>query len=411
MRGTICLCTTVLLAWASVATAEEPRLKTEELAQLVAPIALYSDDLLANVLVAATYPLDVVQAARWTTEKDNAKLKGDALAKTLEAKDWDPSIKALVQFPGVLKMMSEQLDWTQKLGEAFLAQQSDVMDEIQILRGKADQAGNLKSDKHQNVTKDASSGGSQPVYVIEPAVPDTVYVPVYRPAEVYGPWLYPSYPPYYWPYPGATFVNGFFWGAGFAVAGSIWGWNHWDWHHHDINVNVNKWNEINVNLGRITNDRWEHRADHRGPVPYRNKDVREKFKQGDRRQIGDSEFRGRDTSAVKERLKDSDHARVEDRVRDGARDRIGDKDAGRRPDSARERTPDRAKSRDAGDRINREARNTARGAAPRALDVKRGSDVRRAADRGRASRVAMSPRPNVGAMRGGGGRRVGGRRR
>ena len=410
MRGSFCLCTAVLLTLAGVATAEEVRLKKEELAQLVAPVALYSDELLANVLVAATYPLDVVQAARWTKEKDNAKLKGDALAKTLEAKDWDPSIKALVQFPDVLKMMSEQLDWTQKLGEAFLAQQSDVMDEIQILRGKADQAGNLKSDKHQKVTKDVPSGSSQPVYVIEPAAPDTVYVPVYRPADVYGSWLYPSYPPYYWPYPGATFINGFFWGAGFAVAGSIWGWNHWDWRHHDINVNVNKWNDINVNRGRITNDRWEHRADHRGPVPYRNKDVREKFKQGDRRQIGDSEFRGRDTSAVKERLKDSDHARVDDRTRDGARDRVGDKAAGRRPDNTRERTPDRAKSRDAGDRINREARNTARGASPKALDVQRGSDVRRAADRGRASRVAMAPRPNVGAMRGGGGRRVGGRR-
>ena len=399
------------------AIADEAKLKKEELDQLVAPIALYSDELLANVLVASTYPLDVVQAARWTKDKANANLKGDALSKSLEGKDWDPSIKALVQFPDVLTMMSEQLDWTQKLGEAFLAQQSDVMDEIQFLRGKADAAGNLKDDKHQKVKKETTAGSSQPVYIIEPATPDTVYVPVYRPAEVYGPWLYPSYPPYYWPYPGASFVNGFFWGAGFAVANSIWGWNHWDWHRHDINVNVNKWNDINVNRGKISNGRWEHRADHRGPVPYRNKDVRDKFKPGDRKQIGDNEFRGRDTSAVKDRLKDSDHARVNDRANDAARDRPGaGGDASLRPGNTRERGAGRDKPRDTGDRANREARTTARGAAPKAFDVQRGSDVRRAADRGRASRTAMAPRPRAapmraGPMRGGGGRRGGGRRR
>ena len=180
---------------------------------------------------------------------------------------------------------------------------------------------------------------------------------------------------------------------------------------------MNKWNDINVNRGKISNGRWEHRADHRGAVPYRNKDVRDKFKQGDRKQIGDNEFRGRDTSAVRDRLKDSDHARVKDRADGAAGDRP---DAGRaaerRPDNARERGAGRDKPRDTGDRVNREARNGASGAAPKAFDLQRGSDVRRAADRGRASRTAMAPRPRAAPiraapMRGGGGRRGGGRRR
>ena len=212
-----------------LASAQDDKLKKEELDQLLAPVALYPDDLLTNVLMASTYPLDVVAADRWRREPANAKLKGDALTKTLEAKDWDPSVKALVQFPDVLKSMSEKLDWTQKLGDAFLAQQSEVMDEIQFLRAKADEAGHLKSTKQQKVVKETGSA-AQPVYIIEPATPETIYVPVYQPAVVYGPWWYPAYPPYYWGYPGAAYVNGFFWGAGVAVATGIWGWNHCDWH-------------------------------------------------------------------------------------------------------------------------------------------------------------------------------------
>ncbi len=141
------------------ACAQDDKLKKEELAQLLAPIALYPDDLLTNVLVASTYPLDVVEAARWRKEPANAKLKGDALAKALEAKDWDPSIKALTQFPKVLQQMSDKLDWMQTLGNAFLAQQDEVMDEIQLLRKKADEAGNLKSNKQQTVSKSHGSIG------------------------------------------------------------------------------------------------------------------------------------------------------------------------------------------------------------------------------------------------------------
>ena len=160
--------------------AQDTKLKKEELDQLLAPIALYPDDLLTNVLMASTYPLDVVQAARWRKEPANAKIKGDALVRVLEPKDWDPSIKALVQFPDVLETMSDKLDWTQKLGDAFLAQQDEVMDEIQFLRQKAEAAGNLKSNKQQTVLTEAGAAG-QEVIVIEPSSPETVYVPVYEP--------------------------------------------------------------------------------------------------------------------------------------------------------------------------------------------------------------------------------------
>ncbi len=201
----------VLLVFAfalAPAQAQDANFSKQQLDQMLAPIALYPDDLLTNVLMASTYPLDVVQAARWRKEGANSKLKGDKLAKALEAKDWDPSIKALVQFPDVLESMSEKLEWTQKLGDAFLAQQDEVMDQIQYLRNKADDTGHLKSSKQQTVTKEAND-----VIVIEPASSDVVYVPVYEPSVVYGPWWYPEYPPYYWPYPGAAYVNGYYLGC------------------------------------------------------------------------------------------------------------------------------------------------------------------------------------------------------
>ncbi len=404
--------------------ADDDKYSKQQLDQMLAPIALYPDDLLTNVLMASTYPLDVVAADRWRRDPQNAKLKGDALTKALENKDWDPSIKALVQFPDVLKMMSDKLDWTQTLGEAFLAQQSDVMDEIQVLRGKADEAGNLKSTKQQKVVKESGSN-AQPIYIIEPANPETVYVPVYEPT-VYGSWWYPDYPPYYWGYPGARYVDGWFWGAGVAIAGGIWGWNHCDWHHRDIDIDVNKWNNINVNKNRVVSNKWQHDPNRRGPVPYKNKDVRDKFQQADRGKIGKDDFRGRDRQEIQDRLKDTDHSRIDKGAGQGARDKAGDRGGGGGPgDKIKDRGGDRAggnvKDR-AGDRpqqkgaaktVNRKVdRPQARKPSPGALDVKRGADVRRDAARGHASRVSMASRPNIsrggGGPRGGGGFRGGG---
>jgi hypothetical protein len=401
------------------ALADDAKFTKQELDQMLAPIALYPDDLLSNVLIASTYPLDVVAADRWRREPANAKLKGDDLTKALEAKEWDPSIKALVQFPEVLKNMSDKLDWTQKLGDAFLAQQDEVMDEIQVLRSKAADAGNLKTTKQQKVVKEASSDGSgPPVYVIESASPETVYVPVYEP-DVYGSWWYPDYPPYYWTYPGAHYVDGWWWGTGVAIASGIWGWNHWDWHNRDIDIDVNKWNNINANRNKITNNKWVHNADRRGQVPYRNKDVRDKFKQGDRGPIGKDDFRGRDKAEIQDRLKNTDHARIDDKAgqaRDAVRDKAGDRPGDKARDKAGDRPGGKAKDR-AGDRpqakgggankISRDIdRPKPKKPSPGALDVKRGADVRRNADRGHASRVAMSKPSRAAAPRGGGGGRA-----
>src|SRR5512136_1936968 len=183
--------------WILAQSAEEPKtFKQEELDQILAPIALYPDELLSQVLMASTYPLEVVQAERWA--KQNKSLKGDALTNALEKQDWDPSVKSLVNFPDVLTMMSEKLDWTQKLGDAFLEQQKEVLGTIQKLRQKAEEEGNLKATSEQEVVVDEQTK----TIVIEPANPEVFYVPTYDPTVVYGAWWYPAYPPYYYYPPG-----------------------------------------------------------------------------------------------------------------------------------------------------------------------------------------------------------------
>ena len=202
--------------------------KPEELEQIVAPIALYPDALLAQVFMASTYPLEIVQAARWS--KEHPEVKGDAVAKEMEKQTWDPSVKSLVAFPDVLTMMNEKLDWTQKLGDAFLAQQKDVMDAVQRLRTKAKDAGNLKSSKEQTVkTEPAPAGAPAPqIIIIESPSPEVVYVPTYNPTVVYGAWPYPAYPPYYYYppayVPGAAFFS---FSMGVVVGGAIWGNCNW----------------------------------------------------------------------------------------------------------------------------------------------------------------------------------------
>jgi hypothetical protein len=170
----------------------------EELNQLVAPVALYPDALLSQVLMASTYPLEIVEAARWV--KSNPNLKDKALEDALQNQSWDPAVKSLAVFPQVLTMMNEKLDWTQKLGDAFLAQQKDVLDTAQALRKKAQAQGNLKDTKEQKVVETTENNTT--VIKIEPTNPEVVYVPTYNPTVVYGAWPYPAYPPYYYYPPG-----------------------------------------------------------------------------------------------------------------------------------------------------------------------------------------------------------------
>ena len=244
----------------------------EQLEQLLAPIALYPDSLLSQVLMAATYPVDVAEAAKWS--KANKDMKGDAAVQAVQNQSWDPAVQSLAAFPQVLQAMGDQPDWVQNLGDAFLASSKDVLDAVQRLRARAQQAGNLKTNEQQKVIVEEAAP-QQTVIKIEPAQPDVIYVPAYNPTYVYGTWPYPYYPPYYWPpysyyypgyYPGAAFAAGVFWGA--AVGSILWGGCNWGGG--DININTDRFNQINHNrqIDRGQN-KFQHNAANRKGVPYR----------------------------------------------------------------------------------------------------------------------------------------------
>lgn len=402
----------VASAHAQSETSEKP-FATEQLDQMLAPIALYPDDLLSNVLVAATYPLEIVEAARWIKVPANAKLKGDALTKALEEKDWDPSVKSLTLTPDVLETMSEKLEWTQKLGDAFLAQQDDVFERIQFLRKKADESGNLKTTKQQKVKKETN------YIVIESASPEVVYVPVYQPTVVYGAWWYPAYPPYYWYWgrPASAFVNGFFWGAGYAVSRSLWGWGYCDWGRRNIHIDVNRYNKINVNRTQINSNSWKHDPKHRGPVPYRDKSSREKYGKVGKGKVDRDQFRGHEPDKVKQRLKDGGPGKAKDKLGDGGagkvKDKLGDGGAGKVKDKLGDggagKVKDKAaggKSRDLPSRPKTKDIKKPSRPSHSALNVKPKPQVKRESARGAASRKSAASkmsRGGGGVKRGGGG--------
>jgi hypothetical protein len=213
----------------------------EQLEQIAAPIALYPDKLLSHLLMAATYPLEVVEAARW--RQKNPSLEGKALEEALKAFDWDPSVKSLCGFTDVLKRMNENLDWTQDLGDAFLGQKKELFDAVQALRAKALEAGQLKTTEQQKVTQEDK------IIVIESSNPEVIYVPTYSPTVVYGPsWGYPYYyyPPMYAPPPpGYGFVS---FGFGMIVGGAIWG--DCDWNDCDVDIDIDHHNEFTKNVDR-----------------------------------------------------------------------------------------------------------------------------------------------------------------
>jgi Protein of unknown function (DUF3300) len=251
-------------------------LTTAQIEQLVAPIALYPDDLISQILMASTYPLEVVEAARWV--KENPKVAGQALQDAMEKQSWDPSVKALTAVPQTLTMMNDQLKWTQGLGDAFLAQQNDVFDAVQGLRARADAAGNLQTTPQQKVTRTSRPAGapaSAPAaaYIIEPTDPAEYYVPIYDPGVVYGAWPYPTYWPFYWYPPGYVAVGVFGFATGVFVGAAIWGGVNW-WNR-SVNVNVNRYNQFNRT--NISNTNWTHNAAHRGGVPYSNSNVASQF--------------------------------------------------------------------------------------------------------------------------------------
>ncbi len=275
--GWLCLGLAVCLP----ATAQT-KLDNAQLDQLMAPVALYPDSLLSQILMGATYPDDVAAAAKWSAAHTSES--GDKAVKAVEGESWDPSVKSLVAFPSVMDMMGRQPDWVKSVGDAFLAQPDAVMDSVQRLRAQAQKAGNLKSTPQQKVS--SSTTNDKTVVVIEPADPQVVYVPSYNPTVVYGTWAYPSYPPYYYPPPpGSVFatslVAGIGFGLGVAAVNSMWGG--FDWGHNDVDIDVNRYNNINVNQridrNNINNNRttWQHNPANRGNTPYADQASRQRF--------------------------------------------------------------------------------------------------------------------------------------
>jgi hypothetical protein len=315
-RGVVVLVLVVLLSPPATPAQDAPRpFQPEELEQLVAPIALHPDALLVQVLMASTYPLEVVQAARFV--KENANLKGEQLNEALKKQSWDDSVKSLVTFPQVLTMMNDKLDWLQKLGDAFLAQQQDLMAAVQRLRARAQSSGQLKTTPEQNViVEPAAAVASTPpatetqpaapttvqvvqtpptVIRIEPATPQVVAVPAYDPTIVYGAWPYPAYPPYY-PYPAGYFATGaLMFGAGVAVGAALWGGA--DWHGGEVNINNNISNNFTNNVNNRSEARarieqrsaggggtagqnrgtWQHNPEHRKGVQYRDTGTQQRY--------------------------------------------------------------------------------------------------------------------------------------
>jgi hypothetical protein len=290
----------------------QPAFSQQELDQMLAPIALYPDALLSQILMAATYPLEVVEAARWSDA--HPSLKGDQAVKAAEKNDWDPSVISLTAFPQVLAMMDEKLDWTERLGEAFLSQQSQVMDTVQELRQRAIDAGNLRSNDRIRIERRGQ------IIVIVEVAPQIIYVPYYDPTIVYGPWWWDAYPPVYWdPWPGYYYLPGFsvgfYWGSGITVSAGFF-FGDCDWRHRRVSiVNVNNYYYNNyytthyysnpVNRSRTFDATrslsapiaWQHDPDHRRGVPYRQPVLQQQFNHTGTSAEARHDYRGRNPSS------------------------------------------------------------------------------------------------------------------
>jgi hypothetical protein len=289
----------VCTAFAQAPPPDRPLFSPPELDQMLAPIALYPDSLLAQILMASTYPLEVVQAARWS--RANPGLAGEQAVMEVDTMDWDPSVKSMVAFPQILAMMDERLDWTQRLGDAFLAQQDQVMNTVQALRARAYAAGNLRSSEQIFVEQQGDT------ILVEDPDPDLVYVPYYDPLVVYGPWWWPAYPPIYWrpwhgyrAYPGYA---GFSWGIGIGLGRGFF-FGGFDWAHRHANViDRNPFYYHNVDRRPIigAGNNWRHDPDHRHGVAYRDPATRQQYGRVGSAPDSRREYRGRDRPATEGR--------------------------------------------------------------------------------------------------------------
>lgn len=245
-----------------------------ELVQILAPVALYPDSLLTHILIASTYPLEIVQANRWRTE--NRHLSAAQAVKKSERKGWDPSVSALLAFPNVLEKLSDDLSWTQKLGDAFLQDEAALLSAIQLLRQQADEAGNLSEMENMSVTRADNQ------IIIEPVEKEIVYVPYYDSRVVYGHWYWYSYPPVYWmpyPYYVAHLHSHFYWGSAIHIAFNYY-FSSFNWHHRHIVVVNHQHSHHYRHRERIVAShgaqRWTQKAKHRHGVVYRSQHVKQR---------------------------------------------------------------------------------------------------------------------------------------
>jgi hypothetical protein len=372
----------------------------EDLDRLLAPIALYADPLIAQILMASTYPLEVVLAARWS--KENPGVTGTALGDAMQKQAWDPAVKALTSVPQVLKQMNENLAWMQKLGDAFLADQQRVLDTVQSLRVKAQSAGTLKSTPEQTVRTETQE--SKSVIVIEPAQPGTMYVPTYDPYYAYGPWWY-SYPPYsMYPY-GYAYAPGLAFATGILVGAAIWGGIGWGGN--NVYINHRSYNNFNrTNVGGGDRGNWGHNVDHRRGVAYGDNGVANRYNRGgDARAIQSREqFRAR-ADAGRSQLKSMDRAQLQSQ--------LGNRSAGQGARAGGGDLGGRASSGNLGGRSGTGASRPSASTGTRDFGSRSSSGFA-GAGLGDSSRAASSrgssSRGSMGGSRGGGGGRGGGRR-
>jgi Protein of unknown function (DUF3300) len=378
-------------------SAASPPRTTAQLEQLVAPIALYPDSVLSQILMASTYPLEVVEAARWL--QSNPGVTGQALEDAMQKQQWDPSVKSLTAIPQTLQMMNDKLDWTQQLGDAFLAKQADVLDAVQRLRARAENNGTLNTTDQQKVTKtsvaqappgtSSSRAASAPAYVytIESANPDEYYLPIYDPGVVYGAWPYADYQPFYWYpsgyYPGSAFA----WGAGILAGAAIWGGV--DWRRRNVNINPLRYNQFNRT--NIANNTWTHNPAHRGSAPYRDGNVAQRF--GDQSKAGAREaYRGKADAGRRDIAKQGGASKAAQGKAGGSKAKSG--------------TSKQASGKGAG---TKKAASTKGAGSKQAARSKQSTGAKQSASAGQsATRARASVPRSPGMSRGGGGR--GGRR-
>ena len=440
----VLLLTPFLFALSAQAQDAKP-FSNEQLDQLTAQIALYPDSLLAQLLMATTYPEDFAAAAAWSKAHPDAK--GDDAVKMVENEPWDPSVASLVAFPEVLITFGGQPDWVRNIGDAFLAQPDDVMNSVQRLRQKAQAAGNLKSNEQVKVSMQApepapatqtvvvqQSAPPPQVIVIEPAQPSVVFVPSFNPTVVYGPWPWVAYPPFFFPPPpgfwwSRPIATGIAWGVGIGVTNALWGGVRWGggWGHNSVNINVNRYNNINVNRRLDVNNRtanWNHNPDRRGNTPYRGGDATRKNLEN-RRDAGNREqFRGKDASrdasreranqamqnrgidagsgSARERAQSVDRSAMQNRAQNVDRSADAEPGAERRPQRGAERAQnvDRSAAQNRAQNVDRSAaqnraQNVDRGAAQTRADAT--AVRRRARANGRARRPACAGRESQAA--------------